>query len=259
LKRGKISELQSILEKAVDLEKHAKSIFSAAESSDWNYQTAYIDAPTDGVFSSYYHIYPDYLSAIIWNSFRTTLIHLNDIIRNTLLAGFSSNPPVFISHEHVRQFESSTQTLYQLQSDILASVPQHLGYTPNHNISSSAVITTASDSPRSLNHHFLWSNFRGRRLMPFRTPTRPSSGLPLIRISGGSSFCWSLYVAGAMGVTTEATQKYVIDNLRRIGSDMGIQQALILAGALERKIAQNSISKDTACIVPRYFPSGILS
>ncbi|OCL13485.1 hypothetical protein AOQ84DRAFT_310494 [Glonium stellatum] len=256
LVRGNISKLQTIFEKAVDLDKQASSIFSAAESSDWNYQTEYIDVPSDNVFCGYYHIYTDFLSAVVWNSTRTIRIHINDIIRNTLLVGFSSSPPVFISHEHVGQFESSTQTLYQLQSDILASVPQHLGYTSNHKASSDTGITSSS-SLGSLDRRFPWSNFQRRRHMSFRTPSHQISRLPLIRVSGGFSFCWSLHIAGAMGISTKPVQKYVIDTLRYMGLTMGTQQALILAEALELKIAQNASSTHINGIIPRYYPEGM--
>jgi len=54
-------------------------------------------------------------------------ILLNVRIRDALLKGFSSKPPVFNQSEHAAQFQISTDLLYKLQADILASIPQHLG------------------------------------------------------------------------------------------------------------------------------------
>lgn len=55
---------------------------------------------------------------------------LNEIIRDVLLKGFATKPPIFPFAIHTAQFQLATDTLYELQNDILSSVPQHLFTLP---------------------------------------------------------------------------------------------------------------------------------
>lgn len=55
---------------------------------------------------------------------------MNRTICDVLLKGFLAKPPIFVALEHTAQFQISTDALFQLCADILASVPQYIGHSP---------------------------------------------------------------------------------------------------------------------------------
>jgi len=59
--------------------------------------------------------------------------------------------------------------------------------------------------------------------------------VPDVRASGGYNLMWPLWLAGAMDLVTEEAQVYVARSLRRIGQEMGIQQAHMLATIVENQ------------------------
>jgi hypothetical protein len=59
--------------------------------------------------------------------------------------------------------------------------------------------------------------------------------MPDIRASGGYNLMWPLWLAGAMDLGTEDMQLYAIKSMRRIGQEMGIRQAFMLAQVIESK------------------------
>jgi hypothetical protein len=147
--------------------------------------------------------------AQMWNSLRTTRILLNELIRDTLLAGFSAKPPVFSSTEYTAQFQISTDTMYEMQADILCTVPQHIGYFPE----GKTTFQTLSEINQTM--------------------------LPTIKMSGGQFLIWPLWTAGILDIATEEVREFVIRNLNSIGRTMGIKQAHALAVILEMKAGIN--------------------
>ena len=235
VRHGIISDPYLILARAMELDGNFVSIFSDVPPA-WGYKTVYTDADPEIVFSGFYHVYRDFMTAQLWNGMRSFRILLNEMIRDVLLAGFSSRPPRFFGQEYVTQFQISTEALYQLQSDILASVPQHLGYTSKgHKVSSLSGARVSADNDRSP-HRLLWSDFGHHRHWDSQGPASVSSYLPVIRQSGGYLLPWPLYLAGATDIATEPVQRWVIESLRSLGRSVGIQQAMVLANMLEMKM-----------------------
>jgi hypothetical protein len=132
---------------------------------------------------------------------------LNEIIRNTLLKGFASKPPIFTGTEYTAQFQISTDVLYELQADILHSVPQHLGKFPKPSM--------RSDTSTSL------SKTIGR------------GGFTNGRMSGGTFLIWPLWFAGVMDVATEEVRQFVVTNLKSVGDYLGIRLANVLADSVK--------------------------
>jgi hypothetical protein len=130
---------------------------------------------------------------------------LNEVIRSTLLDGFSAKPPVFTDVEHTAQFQLATETLYELQADILATVPQCVG-------GGNLIPSIAADTRKDV----IAANF---------TP------MPM---SGGSFLIWPLWFVGVMNNATYAIRKFVTRILQLIGDKQGIQQAHVLADLVQR-------------------------
>ena len=112
---------------------------------EWRFETVTNgNLDPDLVFHGQYHVYSTSWLASFWNNIRSfrTLIH--EDIRDVLLAGFSAKPPKFVDPEHMLLFQRSTNTCYEMQAGILATVPQFLGY-----VETRAICTTRTSSAES--------------------------------------------------------------------------------------------------------------
>jgi hypothetical protein len=95
--------------------------------------------------------------------------------------------------------------------------------------------TTPSHSPKTFISNFL--QHRNDSTTPeWRIPATPSEQLPIIRISGGYSSLWVLFIAGATPIASSESQAFVLRSLERIATEFGINQARVFATALRTKI-----------------------
>lgn len=275
--------LKTILDRALELDTAAENVFEHA-GPEWSYEEVALTTPNRFVFGNTYHIYPSHATAQTWNWVRYTKIYIHDIIRNTVLAGLATSPPVFTGPHHLQQLANSIAQLQKIQSDILASAPQFLHDVPKFAPPPNTYPTPAPSSPStgdqdstssspssiagprhdtdvhrrcsgpfSKPHKLFFENFREDR-MP-ADPTLVSSDtitdrLPVVRISGGHSTLWALFTAGSMPTAERATQDFVIQCLGRFEREFGINQAKVLAAALRLKMARPEVEG----ICPSYLP-----
>jgi hypothetical protein len=213
IRDGSISDPDTVLARCLELDGRLRNVFSNLPP-DWGYEIIHTDADSDQVYKGCYHVYYDYWIAQIWNGMRTIRILLNEEIRNTLLEGFSSKPPRFVGAKYTTQFQVSTDTMYALQADILATVPQHLGYVTKHR----------KDVMR-----FPWTDFGEKSRDDF----------PVVRMSGPYFLIWPLSFCGIIDIATDEIRQFVVKSLQVIGRDMGIKQALVLAEVIQSKSSFN--------------------
>lgn len=214
-----ITDPAMIIQEALTLDGMMSSIFTNA-GSEWRYETIFDDTHPDIVPLGYYHRYPTLISSQTSSGMLSARVDLHEIIRETLLKGCSVDPPVFSTPAHTAQFRQSTNILYQLQSELIANVSQYLLVSK----------TADTNMPR-----FPWTNFKTIIYNPSLTSASLSEDVPLIRSIGGYVLPWVLYKAGKVSVSTMETRREVIRLLRFTGSEMGIQQAFMLAEELEAK------------------------
>ncbi|KAH7120925.1 hypothetical protein B0J11DRAFT_438278 [Dendryphion nanum] len=256
IRGGHITALQEIIDAALKIDGIAKITFDECDPS-FLYERVFVEENTPNVFSNYYDIYEHMQAAQTWNWVRYNRIYLHDIIRNCLIVGYSASPPVFVGIKYIRLLEESSQILYQMQGDILASMPQHLFDTPKSPMpylsppqlgSDSSPITMPPGTPK-----FLWSNFNQ---MPItRTEDGPDgTQLPILRTAGGYSAVWALYVAGSTPIASSESQNFVLRTLDRIAVEFGINQAKVLGTALKYKILLDQTGEQPFEIVPSYLP-----
>jgi hypothetical protein len=208
--RGTLSDPETILTRCLELDRIMEEGF-ARPPPDWKYEIILTDAEPELIYNGRYDIYHNYWISQVWNGMRCHRCLMNERIRKTLLKGSSSKPPIFTSPSYTTLLQRSTDTMNALQADILATVPQHLGYASwNHRTPP----PSATDSP--------WK--------PSRDPTNP-----LMHMSGSYFVLWPLWYAGIMDIASEATQRYVVRNLLLIGRELGLQQALFLADVIQNK------------------------
>jgi hypothetical protein len=268
-------DLEDIINQALKLDATAASIFNNADP-EWHYETVPCFGTVPGVYGHYYHVYPTHSTAQTWNWVRYNRIYFHDIIRCCILAGMATTPPTLVGAKYADQLGTSTSTLQQLQADIIASMPQFLHDTPMTPPRDPALAFAGSPqraaTPDSIASHPLTPPSPGRdprRLFEnFASETvdlppsllnrsTATSRIPLIRISGGYSSVWALYVAGSMPTASAASQEYILGCLERVEREFGIAQAGIFAKALRLKRTLRNSGEVMGALAPRYLPPEI--
>ncbi|KAK6612252.1 C6 finger domain-containing protein [Botrytis cinerea] len=206
---GYYSDAQELLDDAEALDERFLAFFTNIPKG-WEYTIVQTDKDSDVVFDGYYHVYYDHWVAQIWNAIRELRILLNETIREVLLKDFTSPVPSLLGSEYAERFQICTEIVYHLQAEILASVPQHMGYV----------------SRKSANPH-LWSGFEKDGF---------GTDVPTIRFSGGYFLIWPLFLVGNLRLSTPEARAFCVKNLRHIGTQMGIEHANLLASIVEKKI-----------------------
>lgn len=217
VKQQIITDPETILKRGKELDEEFVSIF-AGPPSGWEYHTVTSEDDVDIIFARSYHVYRNYLMAQMWNAMRCFRLMIHGII-----CGLLRDPDRvtgYDSQERLEQLQSSGRVVLQLQYDILASVPQHLGYKP-----------AANESRSTDNTPSLWSQFATRLHCPFHTSVQ--SGLPIVRLGGGFTLQWPLHAAALMETIPGPVRPYCIKILRLLNRNQGVRQAELLATILE--------------------------
>lgn len=263
VKQKIITDPMVIVQRAAELDEMGRTVTATLqEPSPWTYQTFQADEPNELVPLGYYHVYNYFFCAEMWNGVRAIRIVTNQMIRSFLLLGFSARPPLFTDQSYTLMFQHATDNLIMLQNEVIASVPQYLGYQARRQSSSMEVSSGSkgkapasrpptrtptptdtsflgliSASPVSAQQpQFLWSNFPQRRYqIPLLTAgsSAAMTPLPIIRAGGGAHLPWLLLLIGTTDITTPKLRQWSIDRLRTVGTEMRIQQALSLAEKLD--------------------------
>jgi len=104
-----------------------------------------------------------------------------------------------------------------MQADILATVPQHLGYV------SSVRHSIENENSEGSVIRMPWNSFRNL----------PKDDFPVVRMSGPYFLLWPLWFAGFIDIATSEVREFTIRNLRVMGRTMGVRQAEVLAAVTE--------------------------
>ncbi|XP_014557375.1 hypothetical protein COCVIDRAFT_25991 [Bipolaris victoriae FI3] len=274
--------LPDIIESALELDNIAANIFKDS-GPEWDYDIVLCEKRPE-IFDHFYHVYHTAIAAQTWNWARYNRIYFHDIIRNCILAGFASTPPALVGAKYHEQLETSVRTLYSLQSDILAGMPQFLHDVPGEVPSEASDHTTSNNStPTSVSDELSASPASGAS--PQTPPNSPAefqtalktldqnfkgmpSGvvkaligtgsikdrLPIVRVAGGYSTVWALYVAGSMPIASPSSQDFVAKCMTRVQKEFGINQAQVLGQALKFKRYLAAKGAIPFSICPKYLP-----
>lgn len=232
MRDGRLSDTEEILLEALGIDDELVSIFDFV-SPDWQYETVSTDADPDLVFGGFYHLYKDFEIAQIWNAWRLCRLLLHEVVRDVLQEAVTMTHSDCIGPYIVdQQYRRSTDILRSLQADILASVPQHVGYSAASRVTSPSSHCTTS---RTLDSFFDISSLD----QPSTDCTPISNGrsrhTPILR-SGGSHFLiWPLYLAGSLDIATASDREWAANCLRYIGKSAAVQRATLLADLLQEK------------------------
>ena len=239
VRHGKITDVQKILNRSLELDNMLTETFSDLPD-DWTFSIVHTDKDPNIVYVSYYHVYHHALAAMLWNGVRTLRVLLHQIIRGVLLKGFSARPPLFVEPSFTEQLQTSTDILYQLNRDIIASVPQHLGYTCENAPAASPHAPFRLPEPPYPRQPRMPAGPRSTFQVP---QSNSSTTFPYLRTAGGGQLPWALFLVGVTDIVTEPVIRWVISTLRLIGQSTGVQQATVLADRLEHTRLPSVIGK----------------
>jgi hypothetical protein len=193
---------QTIISEALSIVANLNDWHSELPPDHFPTSTVKIYSPRPDVCSDYYYVYRDLSTAILMNHCRVILILVHEIILTQVSrlqcpapaeldrrsSGNRASSPCYKA-EIDQQIETSQTTILGLIDLICATVPFLLGYD-----------LCASATPE---------------------PAHP-------RAAGGNAVMWPLYVAAQISFVPNSTRAWIIGQLSKIGSDMGVQQATIM-------------------------------
>ncbi|KAI3297355.1 transcriptional regulator family: Fungal Specific TF [Penicillium roqueforti] len=190
-----IEHLERYLSQVLEIDYRLESAFSKcpcewqftdkSNSSSSNYD------PT-GIRRDANHIYHDVWIASIWNGMRICRILANHAISHLLLRGANIDSNWFFANNYTDRLHQATQTIVRLRDEMLASVPQLMGY--------------ATSPAQELQQH---------------THSKNNAGSAV----GGYYACWVLLTVGCMHNLSHETRAWTAAQLRRISCQAGLAQA----------------------------------
>lgn len=208
--KGTLSDPDAIIARGLELDSILAASFENP-AEEWDYETVYTEAEPDLIYNGRYHIYFDTWVSQIWNGMRSFRCLLHEQVRKTIQQGHFDHPPRLTDPSYTAQLQQSVDVMCSLQADILATVPQHVGYVSRH-----------QRYPKPPSPTGPWK--------PGREPAILSSSM-----TGPYFLLWPLWYAGMMTVSTDATRRYVVRNLKMVSDELGIQQARVLSDILEKQ------------------------
>jgi hypothetical protein len=185
-------------------------------SLGWSYDVFETCLPSPVVANGMYHIYGNYMAAMLWNDIRGYRLLTNRLIVD------STNRIVqwegTISDQVLKSHEMAKTRIRDLQHEILATVPQHLGLVSLNRPNS--IQKHHASKP-----HFLWTSFRSILHNPTSSSKRDQS-LPLTRMFGGCLLPFSLYLVYLVDLgDPDSVASVTISMLRTLAEERGVRQA----------------------------------
>lgn len=205
------SSWDRLLLRACEIDGRLELLFERL-TRDWQYKTVQDpNADPSLVYQTKFHIYYDIWIAKIWVGMRSCRIFLNLIIARLLQRECSKWAPLELEEggAYADLPQKMIGAIRQMRDDILASVPQMLGYV-HHDTSTSAFFYPRNDGAHS-------------------------SSMTQCSVLGAYFLLWHLYLAGAFSINTNKTRCWIIECLRNISNTTGMQTAQHLANDLSRE------------------------
>lgn len=207
-----IEHLERYLSQAFEIDYRLESTFSKCPS-EWQFT-----AKPNSSSNSYdptrsrhdvNHIYHDVWIASVWNSMRVCRILANHAISHLLLRGANTDSNWFFANNYADRLHQATQTIVRLRDEILASMPQLMGYA-----TSPAQELQQQQQQKQARPHERSKNNGGSAV-------------------GGYFACWVLLTVGCMHNLSHETRAWTAAQLRRISCQAGLAQADDFANFVE--------------------------
>ncbi|KAJ5602735.1 hypothetical protein N7537_005691 [Penicillium hordei] len=203
-----IEYLERYLSQAFEIDYRLESTFSKCPS-EWQF-TAKSNSSSNSydptrILRDVNHIYHDVWISSIWNSMRVCRILANHAISHLLLRGANTDSNWFFANNYADRLHQATQTIVRQRDEMLASVPQLMGY---------------ATSP-------------AQELQLQQQEQQEHSKNNAGSAVGGYFACWVLLTVGCMHNLSHETRAWTTAQLRRISRQEGLAQADDFANFIE--------------------------
>lgn len=204
-----IEHLERYLSQALEIDYRLESTFSKCPS-EWQF-TAKSNSSSNSydptsIQRDVNHIYHDVWIASVWNSMRICRILANHAISHLLLRGANTNSNWFFANNYADRLHQATQNIVRLRDELLASVPQLMGY--------------ATSPVQEL-------QLQQQKQQHERSKNNAGSAI------GGYFACWVLLTVGCMHNLSHETRAWTAAQLRRISCQAGLAQADVFANLIQ--------------------------
>jgi hypothetical protein len=219
---------ESIISEALSIAADLQSWHSNLPPDYYPTSTVKISSPTPDVFSDYYHTYSDVLTATFMNNYRVILILLHEII----LAQLS----------HVR---SSPTDINEQNSFNYAPTPSYIAQIERQVKRSQNAILNLIEQVCASVPFFLDYEYCIRTTHTLSEPHHP-------RAAGGNAVMWPLYVCAQINFVQDPIRTWIIGRLNKIGADMGVQQAKVMAKILLQRTEVTDVLEEEDDLDDKY-------
>jgi hypothetical protein len=199
INRNLADDPPSLVEKCLSLDSELQSRVQNLPEC-WCYKTMTTTDTSDDIWKNKFHIYSDMFIASSWNGYRTLRMLIHALILLQITGMMKSMPNLMTPSLHA-QLKESAQTIADLADDVCASAPYLLGHVDTQN----GKVKALADSQKAIGGYFL---------------------------------LWPLFVVGRTDFRDRGWKVWAIQQLQRIGHNMGVKQGTAMAKRLQ------GISKD---------------
>lgn len=233
------------LSKALELDWEMASVFENMDSFHDSYDV-YLPHMAEYSQDGHCHVFKNFISVSMFNDMRIHRIVVHALIRNILEQGLveessfydrfgqrhfldtgrTRSPSLLTDEGRQIQLQRSQEIQCQMQSGILATVPQQLGFINYED----GIQSKSPDQDPLFN--FPWSAFESWYHEPVG-PTQNADNVPVVRAYGGYALSWGLFVAGKVKNTSPDLKAKIVRLLHMLGSRVGNRQAELLAERTE--------------------------
>jgi hypothetical protein len=211
IKSGSLFDPDTIIATATEMDNEMVALMGEFPP-EWLPQSIPLSTPSDLVYESHYDLYIDYRLGEALNMVRAGRMPLLDLIRDQCEAAPAS-PGSCQAFAYMKRVQRVKDNVADMATVICACVPQLAGYLPLLENSSRH---SSPGSPASS------GSTKGMKLNPSNEPS-------------AYSLLWPLFAVANSPACPEDARNWIIRHLRILGGLLSSEQALELAGWLERR------------------------
>jgi hypothetical protein len=187
--------------------------------SVWDFETVYLERPSEHLYGNMYHVYLDPWIAQMWNNVKSCRLCLEKIIRENLNKGWTQHdPPLFSKEEYESLKATAEETTLTTAAAVVASVPQITGMIPFPDLNTAK--RRASDPNVAVPSSVY-------KLCPPGTYINAAQSTHMVHL------IWPLYAAGGVDLMDNEMRDWAIDILHYVALRLGNRQAVVLADELK--------------------------
>lgn len=248
IKTGKLNNLDEMVGKLARIDDEFAEVLSTLPA-EWKYRRVQLTRPDSRALRLECHVYPGLFESTVWNAIRG----IRMLVLETMLEQLCRGPDLsLLPEQHRTRLAKTIKLLGVIGDAIVASVPQHFGVVSFRDGGACPASGVAESNPAEEPEYHVMPP-----LAPPGIKTEESAGTEatgvgplefssssgqddnaerfMMLASASSTIIWPLYVLGMSWSCSLGTKQYIIDRLRSIHKETGLDQARMVAGMLRDK------------------------